>query len=105
VEVREPRATFKKLHHMGTGIERLLPHAPGLQRLAGHTKPVGGLTLGYPLGLQVAIRVKQFGVSDPISALLALCIATLCGMDCSSHSHLLYRSPCHVRSGGLRMAR
>jgi hypothetical protein len=68
-------------------------------------EPVGGLTLGDPLGLQVAILVKQFGASAPIPSLLALCIATLFVMDYSSHSYLLYQSPCHVRSGGLRMAR
>jgi hypothetical protein len=66
---------------------------------------VGGSTWGYALGLQVALLVKQCGAPEPIPSLLALCIASLFVMDYSSHGYLLYRSPYHVRSGGLRMAR
>src|SRR5215510_13844432 len=105
MEEGKPRNALKKPDDMRTRIEPTLPHAPRLQRGSGDMQHLGSLTLGDPLGLQVVILVQQFGASDPIPSLLALYIATLFVMDYSSHSYLLYRSPCHARSGGLRMAR
>jgi hypothetical protein len=46
---------------------------------------LGGLTLGYPLGLQGAILLKQISALEPRPSLRTLCLATLFGMDYSAH--------------------
>jgi hypothetical protein len=62
------RADFDT-HHMGTHIEPLLPRAPHLQRGSGNVQRLGGLTLGEPVGLQVAIVVKECSASEAFPAL------------------------------------
>jgi hypothetical protein len=55
MEEGETGDTLKKLDHLEAGIEPILPCALRLQRGAGDIEPVGGLTLGEPLGSPVAI--------------------------------------------------
>src|SRR5215831_13972584 len=99
MEEGESGHTLKERDHLGTCIEAILPGAPGLERAPGDVKRLGGLTLGDPLRLQIAILVKQFGASHPLPSLLAVGIATLFIMEYSSHGYLLYQSASHVRSG------
>ena len=68
---------FEKFHHPRTGSEPILPCLPGLQRGAGDIKPVGGLTLGEPVGLQSAILLEQCSAMDAIPSLVPISIATL----------------------------
>ena len=85
----------KKRHDRGTRIEALLVRPPRLQRAAGHVKHLGRLTLGEPLGLQIAILLKQLSAFDAIPALVAILIASLLVLDDCSHSYLLFHpSPC-----------
>ena len=95
----------KKRHDRGTRIKALLVRPPRLQRAAGHVKHLGRLTLGDALGVQLTIPCKQVSAFDASPALVAIIIATLLFLDYRCHSYLPYRSPYHVRSGGLRMAR
>ena len=95
MEEGKPGNTCEKFHHTGTGIKRILPRSPRLQRRAGNVKHLGGLTLGYPLSLSVAIRVEPLSALGAIPSLLALSLVTLCVMDDSAHSYLLpKRMPC-----------
>ena len=95
----------KKRHDRGTRIEALLVRPPRLQRAAGHVKHLGRLTLGDPLGLQIAIPRKQVSAFEALPALVAILVASLRVLDYVAHSYLLFRSLYHVRSGWLRMAR
>ena len=84
--------TVKKGHDRGTLVEALLVRPPRLQRAAGHVKHLGRLTLGEPLGLQIAILLKQVSAFDAIPALVAILIASLLVLDYCSHSDLLFTS-------------
>src|SRR5262245_38479299 len=99
MEECESRHAFKKRDDLGTGIEAILPGAPGLECSTGDVKQLGGLPLGDPLRLQGAILVKQFCPSHPLPSLLAVRIATWVVMEYSAHGYLLYQSSYHVRSG------
>src|SRR4029453_6761981 len=74
---------------MGAGIEPILPCAPRLQRGAGDLEPVGGLTLGEPLGLQVAILLKECSASASLPSLVTIPVATWLRIHDSAHSSLL----------------
>lgn len=91
--------------HLGPGLAPILPQAPGLQGGPGDRQSLGGVTLGYPLGVSSALPGKPCGASAPLPSGLALGIATLGVVDYSAHSSLLSRSPGPVSSGKLRMRR
>ena len=102
----ETRKTVKKRHDRRTLVKVLLVRPPRLQRAAGHVQHLGRLALGDPLGVQLAISCKQVSALEARPALVAI---IHCHGACSwiivATGYLPYRSPYHVRSGGLRMAR
>jgi hypothetical protein len=51
----EPGHTLAKRHDNGTRVQALVLRRPGLERAAGHLKPLSGLTLGETSRLQRAI--------------------------------------------------
>jgi hypothetical protein len=81
----------KKRHDSRTLVEALLVLPPGLKRTAGHVKYLGRLTLGHPLGFEIAIALKPLRAFDAIPALVAIGIATLRVLDYCSHSYLLFK--------------
>jgi len=60
-----------------------------LQRGAGNIKPLGGLPLGEPLGLQVATLLKQSSMLEAIPSLVTITIATWLRINDSAHRSLL----------------
>jgi hypothetical protein len=91
MEEGKPRHALKKRDDLGTGIEPILPRAPRLQRGAGNIEPVGGLTLGEPSGLQVAILLKEFSASASLPSLVTSPIVTWLRINDSAHRSLLTR--------------
>jgi hypothetical protein len=89
MEEGETRDALKELDHLGAGIEPILPCAPRCKRGAGDLEPVGGLTLGEPLGLQVAILLKEFSASASLPSLVTITMATWLRINDSAHSSLL----------------
>ena len=65
---------------------------PRLQRATGHLKPLGRLTLGEALGVQVAIRRRQVSAFEALPALVTLLVALVLLLDDRSHSDLLVPS-------------
>ena len=82
----------KKRHNRGMLIQVLLVHPPGLQGTAGHVQHLGRLTLGHPLGFELAIALTLLRPFEALPALMAIRIATLRVLDDCSHSYLLLRS-------------
>ena len=83
---------MKKCYHCGRRIKVLGVGPPGRQGTAGHGKPLGRVTLGHPVGCEVALAGKLLRPFEALPALMALCIATLRVLDDCSHSYLLVRS-------------
>jgi len=83
----------KKRHNRGTLIEILLVRPPGLQCTAGHVKHLRRLTLGHPLGCEIAIALKPLRAFEATPVLVAILIATLLVLDYCSHSYLLLFKP------------
>ena len=77
---------------MGTNIEGVVPHAPGLEGGARHLELFGGLTLGNTLRSQLPVLFKEVRTFESISAWLALRVALLLVLDDGSHSDLLGQS-------------
>jgi hypothetical protein len=100
----ETGSTLEKRHDRGTGIEAVLVRAPRLQRTAGHVKPLGRLTLGDTLGVQITIPRKQVSAFEARPALVTSIIATLRVLDDRCHRYLLFQ-PFALQSCWLRMAR
>jgi hypothetical protein len=89
MEEGETGDALKARDHLGAGIEPILPRAPGLQRSARNVEPVGGLTLGEPLSLQVAILFKEFSASASLPSLGTITMATWLRIKDSTHRILL----------------
>ena len=85
--------TVKKRHDRGTLIKVLLVRPPGLQCTAGHIKHLRRLTLGHPLGFEVAIALKPLRAFEAAPVLVAVIMATLLVLDYCSHSYLLLCKP------------
>jgi hypothetical protein len=68
----QARTALKKLGHLGTDIEGLLPGLPSLKGGAGHLKRLGGLALGDPLSLQIEIVLEQIGPLKSVPELRAV---------------------------------
>jgi hypothetical protein len=68
----EPGTTLKKLGHLGTDVEGVMPPAPGLQGGAGHLKLLGRLTLGDALSLQPERVLKEIGLFEPVPELVTV---------------------------------
>ena len=83
--------TVKKRHDHGTLIEVLLVRPPGPQGTAGHVKHLRRLTLGHPLGFEVAIALKPPRAFEATSVLVAIIMATLLVLNYCSHSYLLFK--------------
>ena len=83
----------KKRDDSRTRVEALLVCPPRLEHTAGHLKPLGRLTLGDTLGVQITIPRKQVSAFDMRPALVAILIATLLVLDDGSHSSLLFLKP------------
>jgi hypothetical protein len=84
--------TVKKRHNSRTLIEAFLVRPPRLQRTAGHVKHLGRLTLGHPLGFEIAIALILLCPFDALPALVAISAASLLILDDCSHSYLLLQS-------------
>src|SRR4029453_602169 len=84
----EPGDAVKKGHNRGTRIEAFRIRAPCLKRATRNVKHLGGLTLGNPLGVQLAISFKEVSAFEASPALVALIIATLLCLDYRYHSYL-----------------
>jgi hypothetical protein len=89
MEKGKSRHALKKRDDLGTGIEPILPRAPRLQRSAGNVEPIGGLPLGEPSGLQVAILLKEFSASASLPSLVTSTMAPWLRINDSAHSSLL----------------
>jgi hypothetical protein len=87
----------KKRHDCGMLIKVLLVCPPGLQGTAGHIKHFGRLTLGHPLGFELAIAFTLLRPFEALPALMAIRMATLRVLDDCSHSYLLFRAFACVR--------
>ena len=85
----EPWHTVKERRDSRTRIKALLVRAPRLQRGTRHLKHRGRLTLGDPLGFEIAIPRKQVSAFDAIPALMAILVASLRRLDYCAHSDLL----------------
>ena len=83
----EPGTTLKKLGHLGTDVEGVMPPAPGLQGGAGHLKLLGRLTLGDALSLQPGRVLKEIGLFEPVPELVTVEIVAGGGTDYSAHSY------------------
>jgi hypothetical protein len=73
----ESRATLKELSHFWTDIEGVMPRVPRLQGASGHLKPLGSLTLGEALCLQVDILLEQIGPLEAVPALMTVDIGAV----------------------------
>jgi len=56
--------TVQKRHNSRTRVEAFLVRPPRLQRTAGHVKHLGRLTLGHPLGFEIAIACNFSRLMD-----------------------------------------
>jgi hypothetical protein len=81
----------QKRHDRRTRVEALVGLPPGLQRTTGHVKSLGRLTLGHPLGFEIALALKPLRAFEAIPALVAIGMATLRVWDSCSHSSLLFK--------------
>ena len=86
----QPWGTVEKGHDGGMFVKTVLIRPPCLQRAAGHIKRLGGLTQGEPLGLQIAVLLKELGAFDALPTLVAIIVASLRILDDGSHSDLLF---------------
>jgi hypothetical protein len=99
MEEGKPWGTVKKGHDGRRRVEALLVRPPGLQRAAGNMQSLGGLTQGEPLGLQIAILVKECSAAAAIPAGVMLIVASLLALDDGSHNDLLFYSSPLCRDG------
>jgi hypothetical protein len=72
-----------------------MPGVPRLQGGSGHLKPLGGLTLGDALRLQVEIVLEQIGSLEAVPELMtvdmAVDIVALWKIDYSAHGYLFLK--------------
>src|SRR5215217_9177092 len=80
---------LKEVGDVGTNIESVMPHSPGLQSRWGNLEFLGGLTLGAALGSQLSVLFKEIRAFKSIPAWLALRVALLRVLDDGSHRDLL----------------
>jgi hypothetical protein len=85
----EAPVTLKKLSHLRTDVEGVMPPAPGLQGGTGHLQLLGGLTLGDASRMQRMILRKTVRSFETVPAGLAVSGALLRLFDDSCHSDLL----------------
>jgi hypothetical protein len=89
VSERESGTALKELSDVGTNIESVMPHSPGLQSRSGNLEFLGGLPLGAALGAQLSVLCKELRAVESIPAWLALRVALSLVLDDGSHSDLL----------------
>jgi hypothetical protein len=79
---------------------------PSLQGSSGHLKPLGGLTLGDTLSLQVKILLEQIGPLETVPELVTveMAVEIVAGwkIDYSAHGYLLLQP---VPGGKMMMAK
>src|SRR5262249_16777200 len=82
--------------YLGTGIKPILPRQPRLQRGTGYAQLLGHLTLGEPLGVQLALPCQPVSTFEASPALGAIMIATGLILDyrCPSLPPLPNSLPC-----------
>ena len=97
--------TVKKRHDRGTLIKVLLVRPPGLQCTAGHIKHLRRLTLGHPLGFEVAIALKLLRAFEAAPVLVAVIMATLLVLIIVPTATSSSASHGHGKNAWLRMAR
>jgi hypothetical protein len=83
------RGPVKKGHDGRMFVKTVLIRPPCLQRAAGHSKRLGGLTQGESMGWQIAILSEEFRASGAIPSWGTISMASWCGWDDGSHSALL----------------
>ena len=88
----------------GTSLEAGLGHAPRLPWAARDGQPLGGWTLGAPLGVQSPLRRPQGSACEARPALGPSLSATGLVVEARDHRSLL-RPPVAWTSGWLKMAR
>jgi hypothetical protein len=96
MEEGQARATVKKLGHMGTAIERIMPGLPRLQGGSWPLKLLGRLALGDTLCVSVEIVLEHVGPLEAVPELMAVEIVAVWKIDYSAHGSLsLKPSPHH----------
>ena len=85
---RESGTTLKELRDMRTTIEGVMPCVPRLQGASGHLQPLGSLTLGDTLRLQVEILLEQVSPLETVPKLMATAMVAVWNIDDSAHSYL-----------------
>jgi hypothetical protein len=81
----QSRTTLKELSDFRTDIESVMPGVPRLQGASGHLKPLGGLTLGDALRLQVEVLLKQLSPLETIPELMT--VKMVAGWKIASNAH------------------
>jgi hypothetical protein len=84
----ESGTPLKKLGHMGTTIEGVMPCTPGLQGGSGNLKLFGGLTLRDALSLQLEILRKPVGPIEAVPARVTVDMVMVGKIDYSAHGYL-----------------
>ena len=84
----ESRTTSKELGHLGTDVEGVMPGVPSLQGASGHLQPLGGLTLGDALSLQVEILLEPIGPLEAVPELMTGAIVAVWKINDSAHGSL-----------------
>ena len=99
MQERETWHALEKRHDRGTLVQALLIRTPCLQRATRHLKYLSGLTLGDPLGMQLAIPLTQLGAFEASPALVAIFVAALLILYYCSHRYLLVHPSPAYRDG------
>src|SRR5712691_9959274 len=77
---------FEKRHDRGTLVQAFVIRTPCLQCAARHLKHRSGLTLGDPLGVQLAIPLTQLSAFEASPALVAIFVALRLRLHYCAHS-------------------
>ena len=83
---------MKELGDVGTAIEAIVPHAPGLQGGSGYLEFFGSLTLREALSAQLPVLLKEVCAFESIPAWLATMVAWWQGWEDGSPSDRLGQS-------------
>src|SRR5262249_19790829 len=86
---RQTGAALQELGDVGTAIEAIVPHAPGLQGGSGYLAFFGSLTLRDALSAQLPVLLKEVCAFESIPAWLATMGAWWHIVADGSHSDLL----------------
>jgi len=94
----QPWGTVEKGYDSGMFVKTFLIRPPCLERATGHSKRLGRLTQGEPLGLQLAILIEEGSTLGAIPTWVTISVAALLLLDDSCHSDLIVSSFAFVLS-------